>query len=396
MIRRMARYARRVIPLLGHPALIQVAALFLVSASLYAGSSSGSSVSLDFQPDRVSAELVIPLSELELAFGQPLTMHPEDIIPRFGSALEQYVSEHISATAPDGAAWRVEVKDLQLKSALNPAMPATALVVHLEMYPPAGAPLRKFALHYDVVGRENPRHETILTVRSDWDAGLLSGQPTEIIGSIRATSAAGLIEIDRSNGSWWLGFASFIGLGLQSTAGRGGDLLFLAVLLLPVPLLSVRGHWRRPAHTRQIFGRLAKMMSAFTLGCSMTFLASALSGTQLPPQLRAVLALLALIAAAIHSIRPIFARHTGVASAMFGLVYGLIFAGGMPSFDLSPPYALSAAIAYAIGIGLMLLLATLLFTPSLILLSRTRFYRPVQITILALALVVSASLPLSS
>ena len=395
MIRKMAHHARRLISVLRPRASILCGALFLVSASLQAASSSESTVYLDFRPDRVSAELILPLSELELAFGQPLTLSPQDIVPRFGSALARYVSEHISLVAPDGRAWRVEVRHLQLKPASKFAKQASALVVDIDIYPPAGAPLRKFALRYDVIGQESPRHETILSVRSDWDAGLLSGQPPEEIGLIRAGSPSQMIEIDRSGASWWQGFASFVSVGLQSTASRGQDLLFFAVLLLPIPLLSVGGRWRRAARTRQIFGRLARLIGAFILGCLLTFLASTLGGILLPPSLLVVLALLSILAATLHAVRPIFAHHIGTAAVVFGLVYGLIFAGHMPSFDLSPAYALPAAIAYAFGIGLMLLLTTLLLAPSLILLSRSWFYYPVQVAVLAFALFAFVRMPLS-
>jgi hypothetical protein len=260
------------------------------------------------------------------------------------------------------------------------------------MRPPYGASSRKLTLHYDVIGPDAPNHETLVMARSDWHGGLLQGQPSEPIGSIHAASTEGLIEIDRSKADWWLGFAFFISLGLQSLAGNGSYLLFLVVLLLPIPLLSARGRWRRPAHTGQIFWRIAKLLGAFTAGYTITFLASTLTGTLLPPAILAALTSMTILAAATHAIRPIFAHHIGIAGATFGLFYGLIFVGSMPAFDLSPPYALPAALAYALGTSLMLLLATLLFAPSLILLSRSRYYRPAQVTVLIFALLLSVSL----
>lgn len=364
--------------------------VLLFAGALSARASSNSTISLDFRSASLTAELVLPLSELELAFGQPLTLSPEEIVPRFGPALGQYIQDHVRPISPDGRKWQVQVESLAVRLPKQSRDQSSDLVARLDMRPPDGDSSRKLTLHYDVINREAVTHETFVMVRSDWHSGLFPHQPPDPIGSIRAASD-GFIEIDRSNTDWWLGFAFFVSLGLQSLIEQGSHLLFLVVLLLPVPLLSLQGNESTPADHRQIFWRLAKLITTFSLGYSLSFLASILSGALLPQKMLIVLSALTIIAAAILAIHPVFPSRPGIASMIFGLIYGLIFAGSMPSFGLSPDYTLPAALAYDIGIGIMLLLTALLFTPSLILLSRTSLYQHVRITIASLALLASST-----
>src|SRR5205809_1088413 len=78
---------------------------------LRAHNAPSSAVLLDFFPNGVSAELVLPMNELELSFKQPLMSAPGDVIHRHGPALQKYVLSHMHPTAADGRAWNVELRE---------------------------------------------------------------------------------------------------------------------------------------------------------------------------------------------------------------------------------------------------------------------------------------------
>ena len=82
---------------------------------------------LDFGRDGVSAELILPVQELQLGFKQPLLEQPEQIIPKHASALKDYLLAHVRPTAPDGRPWTVEVSDMDVRLEEQPV----DLVAHL-------------------------------------------------------------------------------------------------------------------------------------------------------------------------------------------------------------------------------------------------------------------------
>ena len=122
-------------------------------------------VMLDFGPGGVSAELILPLQELELGFKQPMLAHPEQILPQDGPALREYLLAHVHPVTPDGRPWTVQVTGLSVQCKEIPF----DLMAHLWMQPPPGAPLRQFKFNYDVIVHEVISHKAFVFVRNDWN-----------------------------------------------------------------------------------------------------------------------------------------------------------------------------------------------------------------------------------
>ena len=53
-----------------------------------------SAVLLDLYDDGVAAELRLPLDRLEIAFAQPLTLAPAEVVARYGAGLSDYIIRH--------------------------------------------------------------------------------------------------------------------------------------------------------------------------------------------------------------------------------------------------------------------------------------------------------------
>lgn len=81
--------------------------------------------------------------------------------------------------------------------------------------------------------------------------------------------------------------------------------------------------------------RLFKIVTAFTIGHSVTLLAGALGWLRLPAQPIEVLISFSILASAVHAIRPLFPGKEGWVAAGFGLVHGLAFATVLSNLELS-------------------------------------------------------------
>ena len=169
-------------------------------------------------------------------------------------------------------------------------------------------------------------------------------------------------------------------LGLQHIAEGTDHLLFLLVLLLPAPLLvGPERRWGHFGGLRYSLLRLLKIVTAFTVGHSLTLALGGLGWVRWPSQPIEVLIAVSILVSAIHAIRPIFPGREPLIAASFGLIHGLAFAGTIAEYGFSPWYLGLSILGFNLGIELMQLAVVAVIIPWLILLSRTRFYTPVRL-----------------
>ena len=244
------------------------------------------------------------------------------------------------------------------------------------MHPPDGAPLRKFTLNYDVIAHEVNNHRAFVFIRNDWNNARFATQPPEAIGMIQFLIKS--VAVDRTSGSAWQGFRSVLHLGIEHIAEGTDHLLFLLVLLLPAPLLAAHGRWDHSRGWKRSLVQLLKIVTAFTLGHSLTLAFGALGWVRLPAQPVEILIAVSIFVSALHAIRPIFPGREPWIAAGFGLVHGLAFAGAIAGFGFSPWYLALSILGFNLGIELMQLAVVALTIPWLLLLSRTHFYTPVR------------------
>ncbi|MDO7854054.1 HupE/UreJ family protein [Hymenobacter convexus] len=358
-------------------------------------------VVLDLQPGGVAAELQLPLSELEPAFGHDIAQHPQSVVTTFGPELRAYLARHVRPVSPDGRPWTVRVGELQVHAAEQTATgPYQELTAQLWLQPPAGASPRTFTLRYDVILHQVVTHVALVSVRRDWEAGRVAADALTEVGIIRLDVVNNVIpplEVNQggAGGGWWAGFRGMVGLGVRHIAEGTDHLLFLLVLLLPAPLLLDDKHrymnrrripmdvrrprWGSFGGVRYSVWRLLAIVTAFTLGHSLTLLLGALGWVRLPAQPVEVLIAVSILVSAVHAWRPLFPGREAYVAAGFGLVHGLAFAGTLAGLHLpAGPLALSI-LGFNIGIELMQLLVIALTVPWLLLLSQTPAYPAVRV-----------------
>ena len=177
--------------------------------------------------------------------------------------------------------------------------------------------------------------------------------------------------------SAWLSdlqFASLFRLGMRHIAEGTDHLLFLLVLLLPAPLLAVRSRWASPAGVQQSLLRILGIVTAFTIGHSITLTLAAMSLIRLPQRPIEVLIAVSILVSAVHALRPIFPGREAWIAAFFGLIHGLAFAATLDQLALTRWERVVGILAFNLGIETMQMLVVAMILPSLLLMSPTKAY----------------------
>jgi hypothetical protein len=334
---------------------------------------------LDAGPNMVALELQMPLSELELAFGNNISKNPETLIERFGPQLREYLKAHIHAYSKKNAPWNVEIKALRMDKGkyIENGIDYWEVIASVAIIPQPGEGTRKFMLDYDVIMHQVINHAALVSIRSDWETGNLNTSQTEamVISWNTKDNVIYPLEINLRQGSWLKGFKSMLALGMRHIKEGTDHLLFLIVLLLPSMLLAYKKRWGGFGGVKYSLKNLLKIVTAFTIGHSFTLLLGALGWLSLPAQPVEILIAVSILVSAIHAIYPIFPGKETMVAAGFGLIHGLAFASVLSNLNLGLRTLALSILGFNLGIELMQLFIILLIVPWLILLSRTPFYK---------------------
>jgi hypothetical protein len=331
----------------------------------------------------IDAELTLPIGELAAGCEKPLPGDAALTVQQYGEEIKEYVRAHVRPTAPDGRAWTVTVLDVTPVIEREPDVR-----VALTMTPPPGAPADRLTFGYDVIFHHLVTHRAVVTLAGDWRNGLTGEEPV-LLGTMRDTDAA--IAIDRSGGSWFRGFAAMFRLGTRHIAEGTDHLLFLLALILPAPLVAVGGRWDGYAGARTAFRRIVKVVTAFTVGHSITLVLGALGWARLPDAVVESAIAFSILISAVHALAPIFRGREVCIAAGFGLVHGLAFASTLAGFGLDPWTLASSVLGFNLGIEAFQLLVILAAMPWLVLLARSRVYGPFRIAGAALTGIAAAA-----
>jgi HupE / UreJ protein len=221
-----------------------------------------SAVVLRMHRTEINVELTLPIGKLAIGWDKPLPMDAGRTVREYGEKLKDYVHTHLQASAPDGRPWTATVQGLVPVDEKEPDVR-----VALSMTPPPGAPVERLTLHYDVIFHQLITHTAVVTLASDWGNGVL-GDESVLLGTMRDTNVD--LAIDRTGRSWSRGFAAMFLLGARHISEGIDHLLFLLALILPAPLVAAAGRWCGYAGGKTAFRRIIKVVTAFTIGHSIT------------------------------------------------------------------------------------------------------------------------------
>jgi hypothetical protein len=331
-----------------------------------------SSVGLRVHRGGIDVELTLPIGELATAWEKPLPRDAVETVRHYGEEIKDYVRAHVRPVAPDGRPWTVTVGDVSPVVEQEPDVR-----VAITMTPPDGAPADRLTLNYDVIFHHLITHAAVVTLANDWRNGVIDEEPV-LLGTMRDTDAS--IAIDRSGGSWFQGFAAMFRLGARHIAEGTDHLLFLLALILPAPLVASAGRWGGYAGAKTALRRIVKVVTAFTVGHSITLILGALGWARLPGAVVESAIALSILVSAVHALVPIFRGREVYIAGGFGLVHGLAFAATLTGFDFDALTLVSSVLGFNLGIEAFQLLVILTAMPWLVLLARSRVYAPLRIT----------------
>lgn len=341
--------------------------LLLLAAALLAQPATAhltpnSEVRMAFGGSHAEADVVIPMGDYALASGN----RPGND-PAARAAARAWLAGHVAAATPDGAPWRVSVETLRFAQVAGPP----DLLATLRLVPPQGADARRLTLTWTAVLDRVPGHFALVVATEDFAGGLL-GHDRRVLGAVQGEKRA--LMIDRGVAAPLAGMGAAVQLGMHHIAEGHDHLLFLIALLLPAPVLAAGRRWNGPKPVRATVWALAAVVTAFTIGHSITLIGAALFDWQLPAQPVEVLIALSILISAIHAWRPIFAGREPLVAAGFGLVHGLAFATLVSGYGLDPAERALTILGFNLGIELVQLLVVAAVAPSLMLLARTPAY----------------------
>ena len=191
--------------------------------------------------------------------------------------------------------------------------------------------------------------------------------------------------------SWISGLqlSSLFHLGMRHIAEGTDHLLFLLVLLLPAPLCAVGGRWTAVRSVRKSLLHIVGIVTAFTIGHSLTLTLAAMSTLHIPGRPVEVFIAVSILVSAVHALRPIFPGNETWIAAGFGFVHGLAFASTLDRLELSRWDRLSGIVAFNMGIETMQMVVVAYTLPSLLIMSRTRWYQYLRVSGAAVAITAS-------
>jgi hypothetical protein len=116
------------------------------------------------------------------------------------------------------------------------------------------------------------------------------------------------------------------------------------------------------------------IVTAFTIGHSITLTLAALGILQVPSRPIEVLIAVSILVSALHALRPVVPGKESYIAGCFGLIHGLAFAATLDRLGLGHWQRIVGVLAFNLGIETMQMGVVAAILPSLLLLSRTRAY----------------------
>lgn len=341
---------------------------------------------IDTRPDGLTVTLHLPLDRLEIAFGRPLAEAPEQLLERKGEALSLYLLQHVGArgTPLDAPGWQV----LRPRLTIVGRTPSAELHAQLQLRAPAGSDPRAVRLHLDTITHELQTHIIQVFLRNDWAAGQVS-EPPRLLGQMTADTVSMSLPLDTPRtGAAWL---TLLAAGMHHIADGTDHLLFLLLLLLVAPLEQNERRWQGARPARQAIWSVVRVVSAFTVGHSLTLMLGGLGWLRLDVQPVEIAVALTLVIAALHAWRPLLRNGEIGMALLFGLIHGMAFSASLSGAGLTLGQHVQALLAFNLGIEAMQLLLVLLVMPVLLWLAahQTRTYGGLRSTLSLLSVLIA-------
>lgn len=321
----------------------------------------GTVIYVDLWRDHVSFQFEMPVDELSLAYGKN-TEPGITALPAPAADIAEYVLNHTKVQTTDGKAFTLTAKVGE--SILHDSRNWQQIIV--DAVPPDSSSPREYTLITDVINHQVVSHHIFIFLRSDFETGQI-GEPVYLDSLHYQIHES---HFKRAPGSLQTGLWSIFRLGMSHIAEGTDHLLFLFTLLLPAGLLiGSKRRWAERGSARKTMLEIAKIVTAFTIGHSITLLAGSLGIASLPSQfVESMIAASVLISAA-HAVYPIFPGKEALIALVFGLIHGLGFASAMHGLGVDGGTLILTVLGFNLGVEVMQVMLVLITLPWIYLLN---------------------------
>lgn len=361
--RQRSTTARHLLRRLAIGIVTSVAVVVGSSSAVGAHDLDSSSIVVTIEGDEVSATITVAIEALAGALDDAdVAAHLDDAIG--------YIGDHLSVEAADGEAWTETYET----PAVETIEGIESLVVDVS-FGSGGWESSSFTVTYDAVIEAIPDHEAVVVLIDSRDEISTPG--------ILTSSDTRLVVTDSRHG---VPIGDMVRYGFEHVLDGADHLLFLLMLLVPAPLVERAGRWRAGRSVGDTLRRVVHVVTAFTVGHSITLVASVLGWVSAPGRPVEILIATSVGVSAVHAMRPLASRGEEVIAAGFGLVHGLAFAGVLADLGLGGTTSVLALLAFNVGVEVAQLVTILCVFPAFWLFARTRWYPKVRVGVAAFGL----------
>lgn len=338
---------------------------------------------LNMKSDKMEAEVQLPVTELQAAWGNITNVEADfQWNDATQAKLRAYLQAHFQMESQEKRAWQVNLRTMKMLSTQNAINGVyKEIIAHFDLIPPANSDMRTFTLKYDAIVHQVVTHSILISIRHDWQTGVVEGDPVQI-GTIQLDIPSGKVlplKVNLAAGSAWTGFVKMLQLGMNHISEGTDHLLFLLVLLFPAPLLVENKRWGQFGGISYSLKRILQIITAFTIGHSFTLILGASGNIPFPSQLIEIAIAFSILVSAIHAFRPLFFKREALIAGTFGLIHGCAFATTLTDLQLETNQMVWSILGFNLGIELMQLCIMALLLPSFILWSQAQSYRHFRI-----------------
>jgi hypothetical protein len=310
--------------------LAPLAVAALCSLPIVAAAHMGSSKSIEARVDDDTVHLTVQVDTIDaaLALGLPLTADAD----RFAAhdvLLRGWLTAGIVVAAQPGVCTgRADAPRFTTSDTGKP-------IVRVELDYACPSPAGALTLRDDTVFADDPDHETFVSLVTD------DGRESHVLRAGDRELALGTVT------SAWQTVAAFVREGAIHLVTGYDHMLFLLSLVLSAGMLA------KVVGLRRSLGDVAWVVTAFTVGHSLSLVASALGWVSLPSQLvESAIAASIIVVAALNIARPEARVAKPWIAGAFGLVHGFGFSSVLADVGLPTAHRALALAGFNIGIEL--------------------------------------------